>query len=247
MSCTCNLLLWFYVAFRHVRAILSCNFRLAINWAPKKWREIYSDKEGLCCDRNFPPCLARRQGNVHKLSRPNLFSRVKHSTMPLSPHVPMKARPPAPLACSPAPTNKRVTLVCQLGTVFAYVLAKQSLCPALLLDCRPFPKLLECAEHCITERSALKQQHRSACHSSRGSLVNDLCLWTSLFSVFVLCSLYARLSKNEWSCKMEELLHLYKGGGNILANHWWRFRIKCRNRSHEWLKNMLEHATLFAE
>jgi hypothetical protein len=213
VSCACSLLIWFSVAFQHVRAILSFNFRLAINWAPKKWRESYNDKEDLCCDRNFPPCLARRRGNVHRLSRPNLFSRAKHSTMPVSPHVPMKARPPAPLACSPAPTNKRVTLVCQLGTVFAYVLAKRLLCPALLLDCRPFPKLLECAVRVLV-----------------------VPLWTSLFSVFVLCSLYTRLSKNEWSCKMEGLLHLYKGSGNILANHWWRFRIQCRNRSHEWLK-----------
>jgi hypothetical protein len=74
------------------------------------------------------------------------------------------------------------------GTVFAYVLAKRSLYPALLLDCRPFPKFLECAEHCITERSAQKQQHRSACQSSRGSLVNfavlGACLVFALRAVF---------------------------------------------------------------
>lgn len=98
------------------------------------------------------------------------------------------ARLPTPLACSPAQTNKRVTTVCQLGTVFAYVLAKLPLRPAPPLDCRPFPKLLECAKHCVTERAAQKQQHRSACQSSGGFLVKfavlGVCLVFALRAVF---------------------------------------------------------------
>jgi hypothetical protein len=55
--------------------MLNFLFILFINW-----RESYSDKD-LCCTRSFTPHLARRRGNVHKLSRPNSFSRAEHSTM----------------------------------------------------------------------------------------------------------------------------------------------------------------------
>lgn len=43
---------------------------------------------------------------------------------------------------------------------------------------------MECAEHCVTERSAQKQQHRSACQSSRGFLVN--------FAVLGVCVRFTR-------------------------------------------------------
>jgi hypothetical protein len=153
----------------------------------------------------------------------------------------MKARPQAPLACSTAQTNKRVKPVCQLGTVFAMFWP--------YYDCiqRLFSTAVRSRNVSNAQNIAILNVLRRSSNIAAPVRVLVAFLWTLLFSVFVLCSVYARLSKNEWSCRMEGLLHLYTGSRNILANHWWRFRIQYRNRSHEWLNTMLEHAILFAE
>lgn len=136
---------------------------------------VWRDDEGTCTSRQ---CQNRSP---------------ESSTVPcpLSPRVPMKARPPAPLACSTAQTNKRVTLVCQLGTVFAmfwpYYDCIQRLFSTAVRS-RNFSNAQNIALLCVLRRS-----------SNIAAPVRVLVafLWTLLFSVFVLCSVYARLSKNE--------------------------------------------------
>ena len=153
----------------------------------------------------------------------------------------MKARPPAPLACSPAKTNKRVSLVCRFGNSF-YLYSGQT-----IIVSSASSRLSS-----VPETSGMRRTLHSwpfcaeAATSQRLSRVFVASMWTSLFSVLVLCLLNARFSENERNCKMEGLLCHYKGGGNIFANHWWRFIVQWRNRSYEWLKKIVEYATSLA-